>query len=228
MERWQAVMEFTIDLVYPRRCGGCRRRGTWLCIDCDAALTRFATPWCARCGVPMTYDTCRCASMPAGLDAVRSVGPYAGWLRGAITECKYHGEWARSALLGTLIAGVAAELAPFDALVPVPLHRARLRHRGFNQSRMLADHAANRLSVPVEDLLVRSRRTEAQARLGAQDRVQNVKDAFVVIAGPGIAGRSLILIDDVITTGATLSACADALRHAGASSVSAVTVAREL
>lgn len=165
--------------------------------------------------------------MPDTLAAVRSVGPYEGWLRGAISEYKYQGEWARASHLGSLVAGVTTDLAPFAALVPVPLHRTRLRHRGFNQSRLLADHAALRLDAPVEELLQRSRRTEAQVGLGAPERVQNVTHAFSAVAGSSIAGKSLVLVDDVFTTGATLSACAHALLHAGATSVSAVTVARE-
>jgi ComF family protein len=149
-------------------------------------------------------------------------------LRGAVIQGKYHGEWARIAELGPLLAEYCATLGPFDALVPVPLHASRLRRRGFNQSLLLAQSAAAVLGAPVEEALIRTRRTDAQARLNAEGRRANVRDAMAVAPGSGVSGRAFVVIDDVVTTGSTLAACAVALRRAGAVSVKAATFCREV
>jgi ComF family protein len=113
-------------------------------------------------------------------------------------------------------------------LTPVPLHPSRLRQRGFNQSLLLAREVGRTQSIPVVEALIRTRRTNSQVRLGAAERAGNVAGALAVLPGQMVTGRSFLLVDDVITTGATLGACASALLDAGASSVSALTVAREM
>lgn len=227
VDRLRAISAFGIDLVYPRRCAGCGWRGRWLCPRCAGGIELFAPPWCPSCGIP-TRLSCRCSPRLGSLDGVRSVGPFEGWLQGAIIGCKYHGEWARTAELAPLLAEVCASLPPIDALVPVPLHPSRLRQRGFNQSLLLARCAANDLKMPVEELVLRTRRTDSQTQLSADDRGRNVEGAMAVGPGGAVAGRSFVLIDDVITTGSTLAACATVLRDAGARSVMAATVCREL
>ena len=159
---------------------------------------------------------------------MRSVGPFDGWLRGAVTHFKYHGEWARAEHLGGPLAVVIADLQPFDMLVPVPLHTARLRQRGFNQSLLIAQQAAVHLEVEVQDALVRTRRTDAQVTLGSEQRVANVAGAFAARGNTKLTGLSVVLVDDVITTGSTLSACAESLRKAGASCVKAASITREM
>ena len=159
---------------------------------------------------------------------MRSVGPFDGWLRGAVVQFKYHGEWSRAAHLGEPLATAVAHLHEIDVLVPVPLHSARLRQRGFNQSLLLARHAGILLGIDVVEALVRTRRTDAQVNLGSEQRLANVAGAFAVQPNTEVAGLSMVLIDDVITTGSTLSACAEALLRAGASSVKAASIAREM
>ena len=220
--------EFAVDLVYPKRCAGCDRRGSWLCADCSAVLPQFSTPWCDRCGVPAIYSRCKCSSTPENLEQVRSVGPFDGWLRGAVVQFKYHGEWARAPHLSERLAVAVAHAQQADALIPVPLHAARLRHRGFNQSLLLAQHTGDLLGIEVKEALIRTRRTDAQVALGSEQRMINVAGAFVLQSGFPVAGLSIVLIDDVITTGSTLSACAEALISAGATSVTAATLAREM
>lgn len=141
---------------------------------------------------------------------------------------KYHGEWARSAHLGMMLADAGGDLLPADALVPVPLHPSRRKQRGFNQTEKLAEALSDATGVPVQYALLRSRRTVPQVRLDAERRQGNVEGAFSLAAGQSVRGKRLILVDDVITTGATLGACAVALRAGGACAVSVVTVAREL
>lgn len=224
----QAISQFAIDLVYPCRCAGCGRRGTWLCEECDAALARFVSPFCHCCGVPNSINACQCDTTPAILSRVRSVGPYAGWLREAIIRFKYEGEWARAQQFGPLLAESMMDLVPCDALVPVPLHPRRYRQRGYNQARLLANQVGGDLGIDVRDALLRRRATNPQARLGVTDRVSNVKGAFALHPDENVEGQDLVLVDDVITTGSTLATCATALYGAGARSVAVVTIAREL
>jgi ComF family protein len=192
------------------------------------ALPCFRVPWCDRCGVPGTYLRCKCPSTPKNLEQVRSVGPFDGWLRGAVVQFKYHGEWARAAHLGEPLAAAVAQLQRADALIPVPLHSSRLRQRGFNQSLLLAQQVGGLLEIEVKEPLIRTRRTDAQVSLGAEQRIANVAGAFAVQPHILVVGLSVVLIDDVITTGSTLSACAEALISAGASSVKAASLAREM
>ena len=223
-----AAGAFLLDVVYPRRCAGCGARGTWLCSRCDAALACFAGPLCASCGIPHTAGICRCDELPSSIERVRSIGAYDGWLRGAVVQVKYHGEWARVPQLAPLLAQACTDLLPLDALVPVPLHPSRRKQRGFNQTEKLADALSQEIAVPVELVLQRIRKTTPQVRLDAKGRQTNVDGAFALADGRSVAGMRLTLVDDVITTGATLGACAQVLRAAGASSVCVVTVAREL
>lgn len=215
------------DIVYPRRCGGCGLRGTWLCNDCDSALPRYAAPWCSRCGVPTNVAACRCDRLPVSLDRVRTVASYDGWLRSAIVSFKFHDEQDRAGHLGAMLSPLLDDLAPIDAVVPVPLHPRRERERGFNQALLLARYATNERFPLREDILVRSRPTRHQVGLGADERRANVHEAFAVLPGVSLQSLRLVLVDDVLTTGSTLGNCADALRAAGARSVSAVTLAGE-
>lgn len=215
------------DVLYPRRCAGCGRRGMWVCGACAPTSPPFAPPWCARCGAPTDRATCRCNELVATLDRVRSAGSYDGWLRSAVIAFKYEGETDRAEHLGDLMLATIADLLPADALVPVPLHPRRLRERGYNQAVLLAGHAGKALGVPVRALLERTRATDQQARLGANDRWTNVRGAFAVRENVDVQSMRIVLIDDVLTTGATLSACAEAFVAAGAVSVSAATLARE-
>ncbi len=216
-----------VEVVYPRRCAGCGRRGTWVCDACDAALLRFDAPWCDRCGVPVAIGPCRCADLSPSIDAVRAAAPFEGWLREAIIGFKYREEWSRAEHLAAVLLPALHGCGGFDALVPVPLHPGRLRQRGFNQSALLAHHAGAALGIPVREVLERLRATPQQVRLDAAQRRANVAGAFAVARAVDLNGQRLALVDDVITTGSTLAACAAALRSSGARHVCAATLARE-
>jgi ComF family protein len=183
---------------------------------------------CDRCGIPIGLARCRCSELAPELSAHRSVGEYGGWLRSAIIAYKYGDERARDVHLGGLLAEIAPGAGVIDALVPVPLHRKRLRERGFNQAELLAHQVELRTGVPVIRALERTRATPHQVGLSGVDRMANVDGAFGPVGGVDVTGLRLAVIDDVCTTGSTLGACAKSLIRSGAVDVVSLTVAREL
>jgi len=168
-----------------------------------------------------------CQSTPSSLDSVRSVAYFESPLREAIHSFKYKNNQNLAGPLGQLLVEyMTRHPLPADVIVPVPLHASRLRERGYNQSALLARELSRPAGLPVvEDVLHRVRKTVAQVGLDAQGRRDNVRDAFQC-ADQRLSGLRILLIDDVHTTGATLNACAVALRQAGTGPVCALTLAR--
>jgi len=215
--------------VLPPRCGGCCTVGSWLCIACRVRIRRLHEPLCRRCGaeVESARTDCGCRSRLRALTRLRSAVAYEGPVELALQRFKYHG-WRRLAEpLALLLAerlvveGLAAPWA-----VAVPLHSARLKQRGFNQSELLAHELRKRLSLAEPTgALVRTRPTPPQVGHDRRWRLENVRDAFEW-QGFALDARSILLIDDVCTTGATLDACATALRAGGSGPVIGVSVAR--
>lgn len=237
-----------LDLLLPRHCAACGaavERGATdpVCGRCWASLPRLAHPQCERCGHPSQVRdlpaaaqprTCRwCALLPPYVRAVRSACWVPEGAGGAIVHaCKYE-DWPRVA--DGMARRMAALPLPDDvraeraALVPVPLAPERERARGFNQSTLLARGVARAWDVPVwDDVLRRTRATEAQARLTPAERLRNVAGAFGAVesARPRLRGAHVVLVDDVVTTACTLNACAAALCAGGARIVSYVTFGR--
>ena len=171
----------------------------------------------------------QCQKAPFQMDGLRACAYHSGPLRTAIHQFKYEGLRSLAAPLGQLMGRAWSELAPvngFDAIVPVPLHPARLRERGYNQATLLAREFSPSLGCPVvEDELVRTKATIPQIDLSAEQRRANVQHAFKCSKG-SLAGQRALLVDDVCTTGATLEAAAAALYQAGAASVWSFTLAR--
>jgi ComF family protein len=165
--------------------------------------------------------------MPLRLDCIRGVVLFEGVVRKAIHELKYRGRTELAMPLAELMVPAwGSGLFPVECLIPVPLHPRRLRERGYNQAALIAEGLAKRIRLPVSlGALARSRMTEPQTQLRAAQRQTNVAGAFTATS-PTVAGRSVMLVDDVCTTGATLQACADALRSAGVERVFAMTLAR--
>ena len=195
-----------------------------MCRTCQPALdARLHLPPGVAMGLP--------GDIPSPLLQLEWCGPFGGLLRTALHQLKYAGEQRVAVPLGEAIARRWARAgAGGDLLVPVPVHAERARQRGYDQARLLARVAADRLNLSWAPVLQRRRNTVAQYHLDRSHRAANVADAFSLAPDvePGtLTGRWIVLLDDVVTTGATLTACARPLLQAGAIGVSAVTVARE-
>lgn len=221
-----------LDLLYPPCCVGCGVRGSFLCSSCQSSLPRLLPPLCAKCGRSLASATLcpSCERRSMQIDGIRSPFRFDGAVRQAIIDFKYRNVKALAAPLAQLMREyLVAKPLPAEVLVPVPLHRHRLRQRGYNQASLLARELGRLSSMPaVEDSLVRLRDTPAQTRTkSAEERQNNVAQAFVC-RGQKLAGKGILLIDDVCTSGATLDACAAALKAVGATSVWGLTVAREV
>ncbi len=231
--------DIALGAVLPPRCLACGAQvgdpGA-LCPTCWQGLAFLGAPCCEACGYPFEYDAGEealcgaCASRPPAYDRARAALTYDEASRGLILALK-HGDRtdAAPALGAWMAASGRALLAEADVVAPVPLHRLRLLARRYNQSALLAHAIARRANVPcVPDLVVRRKRTPSQGGLSASARVRNVRGAFAVAPRHAglVAGRRVVLVDDVLTTGATAESCARTLRAAGASAVDVLTLAR--
>jgi len=230
-------------LVFPSFCRLCREPldepgERVVCGECLARLAPQAGVCCARCGrfldTPAEDALCgRCLDRAPAYAVHRSCGAYGGTLKDVILLFQYrrYAPLSRSlARYAEACLGADARLWPgVDGLVPVPLHPARRRERGFNQSRLLARDLARLRNVEVlGGCLVKTRNAPAQAGLRAADREKNVRSAYAVRRSGRVRGKTLVLVDDVTTTGATLRECARVLMAAGAKEVRAITLAQAL
>lgn len=227
-----ALKRIALDLVFPRRCVGCGVGGSFICRDCLSTLPRVVPPLCPRCGCPQPSGLIcpDCIGWQAEIDGIRSVFRFEGTVRQAVYQLKYRN-------LRAIVPDVARFMADFmntvqmpgDVIVPVPLHRKRLRERGYNQSALIARAFGTMANLPVEEKgLERILLTPPQARTtNLVERKNNLQGAFACPDGFW-QDKRVLLVDDVATSGATLDACADALKEAGATSVWGLTLAREV
>ncbi len=220
-----------LDLVFPPRCVGCGEGGSFLCDRCVAALPFAAGSRCPRCWQP-GWDASLCVdcqAAPPSFDGLRAAFVYERTARELVHALKYRGMTALAPPMASLLMEAARRHSlEVDLVAPVPLSRLRRRLRGYNQAEALARPLAMELQLPIRPrALERRRDTPPQARSAdAEARRRNVTDAFVC-RDTSVEGQRVLLVDDVTTTGATLAACAVALRAAGARSVWAITFARE-
>lgn len=229
-----------LDSIYPRICCACGKEITegdeiGLCWDCRADSVALGPPWCECCGavvagrVDHAFTCADCEEHPPRYRRGRSLFRYEGGVRTAIHALKYHHDFSVIPDLSRLmLAGLHTHFADVEdlVLVPVPLHPKRQRQRGFNQGMELIRgmRKADR-SIKVWSGLKRIKDTETQTRLSKAARRENVRSAFAVKKG-SVCPDKILLVDDVMTTGATLDACARALQKAGVKEVNTLTVAR--
>ncbi len=231
----------TLRVVLPSSCVVCGHELPWrarrasCCQRCWDELPRITAPKCSRCAIPWTGDgqigspfiCIECRTHPRVIECTDSWGRYAGGLEQVLQALKFRRHDFLAGPLASLLFETfeARGDRAFDAAVPVPMHRARLRSRGYNQAELLARAFSQSARIPLrKDLLRKRRATESQSTLPRDERRKNVRGAF--LSGPAAKDQSILLIDDVCTTGETLRACADALLQAGAARVCALTVAR--
>lgn len=242
---WAAFSNRLLDLLYPPCCGICDAQltnGRAVCESCDADLPRIAAPFCQKCGevfdgkIDDTFACPNCHRIKFAFDFARPAMLRDERTLGLIHRLKYGRELHLVAELGRMAAEAFGDprfttaLAEKWPLVPVPLHRARQQQRHFNQAEEIAREIGKHTGLPVRSVLQRKRPTHTQTSLHRHQRMENLKDAFrlnktgekLLAHPPG----GVILVDDVLTTGSTINACAKVLRKAGFVHIAAVTVMR--
>ena len=221
-----------LDLFFPRWCISCGREGEYICLSCSQSLTRIMPPLCPKCGQPQSRATLcpSCIDWPAEIDVIRAPFQFDGVIRQAIHQLKYNNLRDMAGLLARLLSDyLATSPVPGEVLVPVPLHPKRLRERGYNQSFLLARELSKLYGLPlVDDCLFREQTAPPQARTASrEERQHNVARAFTC-RDRQLSDKPVLLIDDVATSGATVDACAAALKSAGAAQVWALVLARDI
>jgi ComF family protein len=228
-----------VDAVLPPQCLGCGEiveEPDALCGRCWGGITFFAPPWCAGCGLPFPHPMgedaicADCARERRAWDRARAVLRYDKNSRRLILGLKHADHTHVAGAFGRWMHRAGGEvLDGADLVVPVPLHWTRLAQRRYNQAALLA-HAIHAAGGPpvAADWLVRRRRTPSQGHLGPVARERNVRGALGMRPGRDIAGKRVVVVDDVMTTGATVDECARVLKRAGAASVGVLTLARAL
>jgi competence protein ComFC len=226
-ETYQPYLAALADMFYPERCVGCERRSSdVLCRTCFEALPRVDRPVCERCGLPTAFATfvCEeCKYVDFGFESARAALKYEGVGKEIVHALKYRGYKRVVEKLAAPLMLQVLDDGRFDAVVPVPLHRSRLRKRGSNQAELLARGVACKINATVSDTLEVVHSTRDQVELSAAQRRANVAGAYK--ARGSLRGR-ILLVDDVFTTGATMSACAGTLVQAGAREVHALSLCR--
>lgn len=229
----QALFRSVLDFALPPRCGGC---GTIVdevdsfCADCWTELEFLGSGGCERCGLPLKATDAElcgaCLARPPRLDRIRSAVAYGDISRSIAMRLKYGRKVALARTMSRFMHPLLGETG--DAvLVPVPLHRSRLWSRGFNQSVIVARELSRRTGFPVAaDAIRRIRATPPLKGMTMRQRRRTVAGAFRVNPAAGLRGRTIILVDDVFTTGSTANACARVLKRAGAARVDLVSWAR--
>jgi competence protein ComFC len=218
-----------IDLLYPPKCGGCEIRGVRWCKNCQQNVELITPPTCDCCGQPQNYQgVCSlCIGDPPAYQALRSWAVFSGPLRRVLHQLKYYHDRGLGEILSRHLIRYLEQLEwEVDLVIPVPLGLARLRERGYNQSDLLAHPLAMGLGYPYDKkALSRIRETRSQVGLSSTQRKSNVEGAFKADI-PRVSNQSILIVDDVTTSGATIRACAVALLEADAKVVYGLTIAR--
>jgi ComF family protein len=229
---FNALISRLLNIIYPSECPSCENASdvfshSPICSSCWAQIKKYSGPSCRLCAMPFTSEYAKicsqCLQKAPPFSRVINYSLYDGVLAAAINHLKFHGLKRLAKPLGKLLLGF--DLSGIDGVVPVPLTIKRLRERGFNQSLLLARVISREKKLPLLiDILFKKKETPPQTGLSGKERLLNLKNAFVVKRD--IRGLRLLLVDDVMTTGATVTECSKQLMKAGAKEVTVLTLAR--
>lgn len=230
-----------LELIYPEKntCFICdvydeAIGGKYICSDCERKIKKIVPPVCIKCSKPIDYhkstELCKeCSGDERYFEVSKSLYAYDGLIKNAIYSYKYYNKPYFYKLFGNMMIEYINKenYSEYDYILSVPLHRSKLRHRGYNQSELLARHIADSLSIPYIDGLKRIKKTKKQSEHSKEERRKNLKDAFIVKASSDkIINSPVLLVDDIYTTGSTVNECAKALINYGVKKVYALTIAR--
>ena len=230
-----------LSILFPVRCVHCGREGNWLCPDCAAGLKAIGPRTCPRCGCPASRkagagDACgECRDRPLHFQKARAAFCYEGPARSIVHRLKYTGQRRLAGFMAAMTRTAAAGLTAYlkgATLTYVPLHRSKQLDRGFNQSGLFAEALSRKLDLPLGDFLIKKRPTASQNQLDSGSRMTNLSGSFALRQRGRREGRPrggrLVLVDDVYTTGATVSECARVLKDGFGVDVDVLTFARSL
>ena len=216
------------EVVFPTRCVSCASPESWLCARCLEITGFLVVDRCWLCATPFDDEIlCRiCTHFQPAFERILVERPFNGPLRHAIHRFKFESGRSLASTLATTMSREIGEMASETAVVPVPLHHNRLTERGYNQSSLLARKLAEEHSLRLaENITERVRDTKSQMNLPPPERRRNVRGAFATVAGVKMP-KSVLLVDDVVTTGSTVDECARVLRAAGVEKVTVAAIAR--
>jgi ComF family protein len=222
------------DLIYPPSCAICGKPSDEaICAECATNLTKISYSYCPICGYKLKDDDFFCPMHEeAPLLFVRPSAPFDPVYRELIHELKFYGGVDIANFFGIILGKIIKDekiFADYHVILPVPLHSRRLKERSYNQSEILAKMASTISEREfLNDCALRIRETEAQTKLGVKERVENVRGAFDIINSDRINGKSIIIIDDVVTTGATTNEIARILKKNGAKNICVVCIAHPI
>ncbi|MDQ7826283.1 MAG: ComF family protein [Candidatus Eremiobacteraeota bacterium] len=231
----KAFLEGLLDLVFPRHCCACGKISDQsLCVSCFSRSEYLSPPFCRRCGIPMEQaGLCDdCSIRNPSYEKAMSACSYEGVTRKAVISLKFRHNQDLAPILALLMMKRLQQeggLPRIDCLVPVPLSQAGEKQRGFNQAFLLAAPISEALHIPIrQDILRKKRETSSLKKLARKERFLTVSGSFELIDGNALKGATVLLIDDIMTTGATLEECAATLKQGGALGVFCLTLARTL
>jgi len=236
----KAVAKSFVNLFYPLHCAGCKipldpLNDPGICISCEAGIQLNPGPYCAKCGRPMPIagDTCdECKKIHFYFSVARSACLYEGTLKELIHLFKYKGKIALSKIFSRRMAEFLKSniymIDGIDLVTSVPMHGRQVMDRDFNHANVLAANIAKESGIRFTDTLEKYLATRRQNELSRQERLSNLTGAFRIKRGASLGGLRILLVDDVMTTGATCSVCAKTLLDAGCSEVRCLTLARGL
>lgn len=236
-----SYVESFLEIIYPEKntCFICEEfdeeiTDKYICSNCEKKIKKIAPPVCSKCSKPIDYNSftnlCQeCCDVDRYFEISKSPYVYEGLIKKAIYSYKYYNKTYFYKFFGNLLVDFmkSIDYTNFDYIVSVPLHSSKMKKRGYNQSELLARHISDKLSIPYIDALKRTKKTLKQSEQSKEERRKNLKDAFTVkSSAQEIINSSLLLVDDIYTTGSTVDECSKALINYGAAKVYVITIAR--